>query len=346
MDLSNNQLSGNIPTELANGKIGYLDLHSNLLTGNLPAFLSNQGDLVYADFSNNLFEGNIPSAWSTLYRIEYLYLSHNKLTGPIPNGLGQLTMLRQLKLSDNQLTDSVPASLTNLRNLDYFYIDNNQLIGITPTGIGQQIRGQFDSLNIKLENNRFNFDCIEAWATIYDIVIGNFNYSPQAKIPLHFLNGILSVYAGGTLASDTFRWYNGNMLESIIIGDSTYKPQQSGSYSVQVTNNLAKKLTLFSDTLLISSVVTDINDLNNFNSMSVFPNPAKDEIVIHTYFPQMKSAFIFITTIDGKVLYTSKQIISPGAHNIKIPIEGLTKGVCLINMSVSGKVFRQKIILQ
>jgi Secretion system C-terminal sorting domain len=71
-------------------------------------------------------------------------------------------------------------------------------------------------------------------------------------IPLHLNGNLFSVYAGGTLASDTFHWYKDNVLYQTITGDSTLTVTVTGNYSVQVTNKIitpATGLILYSDTL-------------------------------------------------------------------------------------------------
>jgi len=69
-------------------------------------------------------------------------------------------------------------------------------------------------------------------------------YNNQANIPLNNQSNVLYVSAGGTLANNTYSWYNGNILFATKTGDSTYKISMSGQYSVSVTNAIATQLTL------------------------------------------------------------------------------------------------------
>ncbi|XP_048434605.1 receptor-like protein EIX2 [Pyrus x bretschneideri] len=87
VDLSDNNLSGEIPVGLASlTRLGTLNLSMNHLTGNIPAEIGN------------------------LEWIETLDLSSNKLSGPIPQTMVSLTFLNHLNLSYNNLSGKIPTS--------------------------------------------------------------------------------------------------------------------------------------------------------------------------------------------------------------------------------------------
>ncbi|XP_016574082.2 receptor-like protein 13 [Capsicum annuum] len=85
IDLSNNQLSGEIPTELCN----------------LTAIRA-------LNLSSNHIIGTIPSEFSNLQKIESLDLSYNKLSGRIPPQLVELTTLAVFSVAHNNLTGMTP----------------------------------------------------------------------------------------------------------------------------------------------------------------------------------------------------------------------------------------------
>ncbi|KAG2720843.1 hypothetical protein I3760_02G053000 [Carya illinoinensis] len=64
--------------------------------------------LIVIDLSSNRFEGEIPEVVGNLKRLNLLNLSSNFLTGPIPFALANLTGLEALDLSQNKLLDSPP----------------------------------------------------------------------------------------------------------------------------------------------------------------------------------------------------------------------------------------------
>ncbi|XP_074323938.1 receptor-like protein EIX2 isoform X1 [Apium graveolens] len=108
IDVSNNNISGEIPEELM--------CLRNLLNLNLAR--------------NNLF-GRIPDKFGKMEQLEYLDLSRNKLFGSIPQSLSELKFLIHLNLSFNDLSGRIPTGnqLQVLDNPSSIYTGNNQLCG-------------------------------------------------------------------------------------------------------------------------------------------------------------------------------------------------------------------------
>ncbi|CAJ1952748.1 unnamed protein product [Sphenostylis stenocarpa] len=87
IDLSNNQLVGEIPREITdlNG-LTYLNLSHNQLIGHIPGSIGNMQSLLSIDFSRNQLCGEIPLTISNLSLLSMLDLSYNNLRGKIPTG--------------------------------------------------------------------------------------------------------------------------------------------------------------------------------------------------------------------------------------------------------------------
>ena len=135
--LSNNQLTGRIPTELGNlSNLEYLGLNSNQLTGPIPPELGDLNNLRWLHLSQNQLTGGIPTELGNPSSLKYLFLDVNQLTGGIPTELGNLSNLEYLGLSSNQLTGSIPAALGNLANLEWLDLNRNQLTGSIPAALG------------------------------------------------------------------------------------------------------------------------------------------------------------------------------------------------------------------
>ncbi|XP_051143767.1 receptor-like protein EIX2 [Andrographis paniculata] len=85
IDLSNNNLSGEIPNELASLKeLRLLNLSGNHLMGSIPKNIGYMKELESLDLSRNSLHGEMPSSFSIMSSLSSLNLSYNNLTGMIP----------------------------------------------------------------------------------------------------------------------------------------------------------------------------------------------------------------------------------------------------------------------
>ena len=119
LELTENQLSGQLPAELGNlDNLEQLDLGGNQLSGSIPAQLGNLANLTVLALGNNQLTGTIPAQLSNLTNLTGLWIWGNKLTGTVPAQLGSLSGLTSLSLQDNQLTGELPDSFTGLTLLE------------------------------------------------------------------------------------------------------------------------------------------------------------------------------------------------------------------------------------
>ncbi|KAK6137869.1 hypothetical protein DH2020_028377 [Rehmannia glutinosa] len=159
LDLSNNQITGEIPSwiwEIGNGalvqlnhscnflvdlqkpyqipkNIAVLDLHSNQLRGEL--LLPPQA--VYVDYSSNKFEKPIPLDFG--YNVSFFVfssLANNSLTGAIPLSLCNAGYLQVLDLSFNNLSGGIPPCLVqNIDSLGVLSLGRNNVSGDIPNKV-------------------------------------------------------------------------------------------------------------------------------------------------------------------------------------------------------------------
>ncbi|KAL5576308.1 hypothetical protein UlMin_018007 [Ulmus minor] len=92
LDLSNNQLSGTIPSDIAR----------------LLPFVTS------LDLSNNKFSGEIPKSLSNCNYLNLLKLDHNQLSGSLPMELGLLDRIKSFSVANNQLSGELPHFYMNL----------------------------------------------------------------------------------------------------------------------------------------------------------------------------------------------------------------------------------------
>ncbi len=132
--LFRNELSGEIPPELGNlANLEGLYLSDNQLSGEIPPELGSLASLRLLAIDGSRLSGEIPPELGSLANLETLFLSGNQLSGEIPPELGNLSELVALHLQENQLSGEIPPELGNLPHLVWLFLSGNQLSGCNPT---------------------------------------------------------------------------------------------------------------------------------------------------------------------------------------------------------------------
>ncbi|KAG5029206.1 hypothetical protein JHK87_012720 [Glycine soja] len=164
LNLSYNQLVGNVPTELGMLEmIQAIDISDNNLAGFSPKTLTGCRNLSNLDFSGNNISGPIPAkAFSHMDLLESLNLSRYHLEGKILGTLAELDRLSSLDLSQNDLK-GIPEGFANLSSLVHLNLSFNQLEGPVPkTGIFAHINASSMMGNQDLCGENFLWPCKEA----------------------------------------------------------------------------------------------------------------------------------------------------------------------------------------
>ena len=127
-----------------------LDVSNNNLSGEIPDYI-NMSNLENLNLSNNNFFGKIPVELGDCLNLKSLMLTKNRFTGSIHNEISQLNMLWRLDLSENQLNGTIPENLVNLNNLTVLQINDNNLEG----EIFDQIKDLKKLIYLYCDNNNF-----------------------------------------------------------------------------------------------------------------------------------------------------------------------------------------------
>ena len=200
LDLSGNQIGGNIPNDLyrceelevykchncdLKGFLPFpedsfmhlkeLVLHNNKLSGNLPIkAISKMHRLERLEIDNNRFHGHLPEPLPST--IQHLNLANHYFSGEIPSSYEELIDLKVGRFEHNELTGSLPSIFKNMQELELFSVHDNLLSQLNPgfssgkntwpVGIdgGRSKRG--DGV-IVLYNNEFDEDAMKA-LTLHD----------------------------------------------------------------------------------------------------------------------------------------------------------------------------------
>ncbi|KAL7248597.1 hypothetical protein ACSBR2_003352 [Camellia fascicularis] len=232
LDLSDNQISGEIPNwiwNIGSGTLMYLNLSRNLL--------------VVLDLSNNRFNGTIPQCLieSCIATLGVLNLHNNSLTGNILGTFPESCTLRTLDFNGNHLEGQVPKSLANCTNLEVLNLGNNNLYDYFPCFLKS-----LSSLHIlNLRSNKFQGvircegEYNDTWPKlqIIDIALNNFSGVLPQKF---FLYWNAMMIDGGNAQSEL------NVLRFVFLNLNPFYYQDT----VTVTNKgqemkLVKILTIF-----------------------------------------------------------------------------------------------------
>ncbi|XVF06858.1 hypothetical protein REPUB_Repub06bG0087300 [Reevesia pubescens] len=148
LNVSFNQLQGQLPNPLNVSPFADVDFSSNLFEGPIP--LPNV-EIELLDLSNNQFSGPVPQDMcESMPNLIFLSLSSNQLTGGIPNSIGQILSLQVIDLSRNKLAGNIPSSIGNCSYLKALDLGNNNLSRVIPDSLGQLL--QLQSLHLNNDN--------------------------------------------------------------------------------------------------------------------------------------------------------------------------------------------------
>ncbi|KAF8020225.1 hypothetical protein BT93_G0815 [Corymbia citriodora subsp. variegata] len=150
LNMSLNQLQGELPNPLPIAPFADVDLSSNLFQGPFPLPIS---EVELLDLSNNQFSGGILQNLSRyMPNLIFLSLSSNRITGALPESIGEMQLLQVIDLADNNLSGSIPPSIGNCSLLKVLDLQNNSLSGLIPASLGQLQQLQ----SMHLSNNKLS----------------------------------------------------------------------------------------------------------------------------------------------------------------------------------------------
>ena len=189
LDLSKNMFSGSVSlscgtTNQSSWGLLHVDLSNNQLSGELPKCWEQWKYLIVLNLANNNFSGTIKNSIGMLHQMQTLHLRNNSLTGALPLSLkncrdlrlidlgknklsgkmpawigGSLSDLIVVNLRSNEFNGSIPLNLCQLKKVQMLDLSSNNLSGIIPKCLNNlTAMGQNGSLVIAYEERLFVFD--------------------------------------------------------------------------------------------------------------------------------------------------------------------------------------------
>jgi Leucine-rich repeat (LRR) protein len=108
--------------------ISGIDLSCNNLTGEIPFELGNLNNIELLNLSHNSLTGPIPPTFSNLKEIETLDLSYNNLNGEIPPQLLDLNFLSAFSVAHNNLSGKTPEMVAQFSTFNKSCYEGNPLL--------------------------------------------------------------------------------------------------------------------------------------------------------------------------------------------------------------------------
>lgn len=153
--------------------------------------------------------------------------------------------------------------------------------------------------------------------------------------------------SAGTISSNmsgaAYQWIDCNNGNAAVAGANaqTFTPTVNGSYAVIIT------LSGCADTsacVIINNAA--LNELENTNDLSVYPNPAKDKISVDFKLAQESAVTIQLTDLAGKVI-SSKVLGSKaaGTHSAVIETAAVSNGIYVLKLVTPGETSSHKVVI-
>jgi len=202
LNLSGNALKGNFPSNLSSfPKLTKLDLSNNQLSGDV-AVISSLSLLTKLDISNNRLTGDPTTSLTGLFNVDDLALGGNLFVIPDVNGLLQnFNNIKTLNLSDLGLI-TIPAKITAFTNLETLILDNNpipanafgniaghpkltnlSLSGLQLTQIPTQVSQLTQLTSLNLSNNALTEQATSGFSNLTNLVWLSLEKNQLAQVP-------------------------------------------------------------------------------------------------------------------------------------------------------------------
>jgi Leucine-rich repeat (LRR) protein len=256
LNISNNQIIGEIPTEIVNATaLQEFTASNNQLSGSLPSALGTLVNLRILDVSNNSLTGQIPTSIRDLRLAERFAVSRNGLSGTIPLEVGQMVNLRVLALDSNTFSGAAPEALAVLARLQILRLQSNQFTAIPNLSALQSLT------ILAVENNRLQFETLEPNVRSSTTSFA-FTYSPQDSVGVArdtaAAVGLPFVLSSRLLSENNVHtWFKNGREVPGVLGRALTFPAfarlDTGVYSARVTNSVVRGLTLVTRPVRVSA---------------------------------------------------------------------------------------------
>ncbi|RCV26070.1 hypothetical protein SETIT_5G215900v2, partial [Setaria italica] len=161
LDLSRNNLSGLLPSEIGAPLLKELILLKNSISGRIPQYFCHLENLTFVDLSANKLHGTFPNC--ECQKLVFLDFGYNQFSGILPTWIGDtLRSLSFFSLRSNLFSGHIPLQLAKMKSLQYLDLACNNLSGTIPQSladlIGMAVAPQDDDSLSDIVDYGYNID--------------------------------------------------------------------------------------------------------------------------------------------------------------------------------------------
>ena len=175
-------------------------------------------------------------------------------------------------------------------------------------------------------------DAADSSVTVYITINDGLN------IPLSITQNGDTLYASG---GQNYQWY---LNDTLISGatSSNYVITNGGYYYVTNTDSC----TFTSNSIETGCLCVGISENPLFQSISLFPNPANEQLNIIVQLSNAEAATIKLTDAFGRKVYQKEETQKATSFNWQIPLSGFAAGIYFAEITVLGQKQYRKIAVQ
>ncbi|KAG7630800.1 Leucine-rich repeat [Arabidopsis suecica] len=303
LDLSHNDLDGEIPSSIGNlSHLTSLHLSYNQFLGLIPSSIENLSRLTSLHLSSNQFSGQIPSSIGNLSHLTSLELSSNQFSGQIPSSIGNLSNLTFLSLPSNDFFGQIPSSIGNLARLTYLYLSYNNFVGEIPSSFGNL--NQLTRLYVDDNKLSGNFPNVLLNLTGLSVVsLSNNKFTGTLPPNITSLSNLMAFYASnnaftGTLPSSLFN------IPPLIILDLSDNQLNGTLHFGNISSPSNLQYLIIGSNNFIGPIPSSISKLINLQRLGISHLNTQCRPVDFSIFSHLKSlddlrlSYLTTTTID------------------------------------------------